>query len=292
MYLVTGAAGHLGRAVINHLLTTYKVPSNKIIAATRDVSKLADLTAKGVHVRSADFDHQANLVKAFEGATRLLLISTDAMEPGMREVQHLKAVSAAEMAGVSHIVYTSIVKADKSAVSFAADHVNTEKFIAAAKFKGHTILRNNWYFENLFFSMPNALKSGTQYSAAGQGKIAHIARDDLSRAAAAALASDKNEKATYELSGGHEYTTDQIAALVSKATGKPLAVVHVPVEGLVQGMLSHGLPEGMARMFASFDDAIAKGGMSGTAADYKKLTGVEPVGFEGWLKTNAAALAG
>ena len=25
MYLVTGAAGHLGRAVINHLLTTYKV---------------------------------------------------------------------------------------------------------------------------------------------------------------------------------------------------------------------------------------------------------------------------
>ena len=43
---------------------------------------------------------------------------------------------------------------------------------------------------------------------------------------------------------------------------------------------------------ASFDDAIAKGGMSGTAADYKKLTGVEPVGFEGWLNTNAAALAG
>ena len=291
MYLVTGAAGHLGRAVINHLLTTYKIPANKIIAATRDVSKLADLAAKGVHVRSADFDHQANLVKAFEGATRLLLISTDAMEPGMREVQHLKAVSAAETAGVAHIVYTSLHHADTSAVSFASDHVNTEKFITASKFKGHSILRNNWYFENLFLSLPQALKSGTQYSAAGQGKIAHIARDDLARAAAAALASDKNEKTTYELSGGHQYTTDEIAALVSKATGKPLAVVHVPVEGLVQGMLGAGLPEGMARIFASFDDAIAKGGMSGTAADFKKLTGVEPAGFEGWLKTNAAALA-
>ena len=292
MYLVTGAAGHLGQAVINHLLTTYNIPANKIIAATRDVSKLANLKAKGVHVRSADFDHQANLVKDFEGATRLLLISTDAMEPGKREVQHLKAVSAAEMAGVSHLVYTSLIKADTSAVSFAADHVNTEKFIAAAKFKGHTILRNNWYFENAFMTMPNALKSGTQYSAAGQGKIAHIARDDLARAAAAALASDKIEKATYELSGGHEYTTDEIAALVSKATGKPLAVVHVPVEGLVQGMLGAGLPEGMARIFASFDDAIAKGGMSGTAADYKKLTGVGPQKFEDWLKANAAALAG
>ena len=290
MYLVTGAAGHFGRATINHLLTTYKIPTNKIIAATRDVSKLADLAAKGVHVRSADFDHQENLVKAFEGATRLLLISTDAMEPSKREVQHLKAVNAAEMAGVSHIVYTSLIHANTSAVSFALDHVNTEKFIADGKFKGHSILRNNWYFENVFFALPNALKSGTQYSAAGQGKIAHIARDDLARAAAAALASDKNEKATYELAGGHEYTTDEIAALVSKATGKPLSVVHVPVEGLVQGMLSHGLHEGMARMFASFDDAIAKGGMSGTAADFKKLTGVEPMKFEDWLKANAAAL--
>jgi NAD(P)H dehydrogenase (quinone) len=32
MYLVTGAAGHLGQAVINHLINTYKVPANKIIA--------------------------------------------------------------------------------------------------------------------------------------------------------------------------------------------------------------------------------------------------------------------
>ena len=290
MYLVTGAAGHFGQAVINHLLTTYKVSADKIIAATRDISKLDNLKSKGVHVRSANFDHQESLVKAFEGATRLLLISTDAIEAGKREVQHLKAVSAAEMAGVSHLVYTSLHKADTSAVSFASDHVHTEKFIADGKFKGHSILRNNWYFENVFFALPQALKSGTQYSAAGQGKIAHIARDDLARAAAAALASGKNEKATYELSGGEEYTTEQIAALVSKATGKPLAVVHVPVEGLVQGMLGAGLPEGMARTFASFDEAIAKGAMSGTSADFKKMTGAEPMKFEDWLKKNAAAL--
>ena len=105
------------------------------------------------------------------------------------------------------------------------------------------------------------------------------------------LSSGKAGKATYTLSGAKEYTVDEVAKLVSAATGKPLNAVHVTVEGLVQGMLGAGLPEGMARMFASFDAATAQGDLSGTAGDYKKLTGAEPQGFEGWLKANAAALS-
>ncbi len=290
MYLVTGASGHLGQAVIHHLLTTYKVPANKIIATTRETGKLADLAAKGVQVRDANFDDEAHLTKAFAGATRLLLISTSAMEPGVRAKQHLNAVKAAEKAGVGHVVYTSMPKADTSAVLFAPDHAGTEKALASSKLAGWTVLRNNWYMENLFFAIPQALKSGTQYSAAAQGKTAYIARDDLARAAAAVLSSGKAGKATYTLSGAKEYTVDEVAKLVSAATAKPLNVVHVPVEGLVQGMLGAGLPEGMARMFASFDAATAQGDLSGTAGDYKTLTGAEPQGFEGWLKANAAAL--
>ena len=54
-------------------------------------------------------------------------------------------------------------------------------------------------------------------------------------------------------------------------------------------MLSYGLPEGLARMFASFDVNIAQGGLSGKATDYKALTGVEPQSLEDWLKKNASA---
>ncbi len=289
MYLVTGANGHLGRAVINHLLTTSKVPASKIIAATRDPGKLADLKAKGIDVRAADFNDEAGLVKAFAGATRVLLVSTDSVEPGVRVKQHSAAIRVAEKAGVDHVLYTSIPNAETSAALVAPDHAGTEKALASSSLKGWTVLRHNWYFENLFFSLPNALKSGTHYSAAGQGKLAHIARDDLARADAAALASDKGGKNTYTLSGATEYTIDEIAKLVSAATGIPLNVVHVPVEGLVQGMLGAGLPEGLARMFASFDANIAKGGLSGKPTDYKALTGVEPGSFETWLKKNAAA---
>lgn len=291
MYLVTGASGHLGLATINHLLTTYKIPANKIIAVTRDSSKLTDLKAKGITVRDGDFDDEAQLTKAFSGATRALLISTSSMEPGVRGKQHKNAVNAAANAGITHVVYTSMVSADKSAVLFAPDHSSTEKALADSKIVGWTVLRNNWYFENLFFSIPQALASGSQYSATAQGKTAYIARDDLARAAAAALSSTKGGKNLYSLSGGQEYTVDEVAKLVSAATGKPLNVVHVPVEGLVQGMLGAGLPEGMARLFASFDASIAQGDMAGTSADYKTLTGAEPQSFEAWVKSNAAALS-
>ncbi len=291
MYLVTGASGHLGQAVINHLLTTYKVPANKIIAVSRDASKLAALKAKGVNVRDGNFDDEAQLTKAFAGATRVLLISTSAMEPGVRGKQHKNAVNAAAKANVSHVVYTSMPNATKSAVLFAPDHAGTEKALADSTLSGWTVLRNNWYAENLFFALPQALASGTQYSASAQGKTAYIVRDDLARAAAAVLSSDKAEKATYTLSGGNEYTVDEVAKLVSAATGKPLNVVHVPVEGLVQGMLGAGLPEGMARLFASFDAATAQGDLSGTSADYKSLVGAEPQSFEAWVKTNATALS-
>ncbi len=286
MYLVTGASGHLGRSVINHLLTTYNVPAAKIIAASRDTGKLADLAAKGVITRKVDFSETANLKQAFTGAERLLLISTDAMEPGTRQKQHLAAVEAAQAAGVAHVVYTSMPAPETSAVLFAPDHLNTEKALAASSLQGWTVLRHNWYFENLFFSLPQALQSGTQYTAAAQGKIAHIARDDLAHADAAALINATGKK-TYTLSGAEVFTTDDIAKLVSSVTGKSLNVVHVPVEGLVQGMLSAGLPEGMARMFASFDANTAQGGLEGNATDYTTLTGRAPKLFATWLKANA-----
>ena len=53
--LVTGASGHLGQAIIRHLLETYEVPAANIIAASRDTSKLAGLAAKGVETRACRF---------------------------------------------------------------------------------------------------------------------------------------------------------------------------------------------------------------------------------------------
>lgn len=290
--LVTGAGGHLGQRVVHHLLHTLGVPAQRLIVTTRQPGKLADLAALGVDVRAADFDDAKALAQAFQGAGRLLLISTDALDtPGRRLAQHRNAIQAAETAGVGHVVYTSMPLPHGSPLLIAPDHAGTEDALSASALPGWTVLRNHWYFENLFMTLPSVLPSGKWYSATGDGRVAHIARDDLALAAATALVRNDG-KSTWTLSGSKAYSTADMAALISKAVNKPIEVVPVPLEGLVQGMVGAGLPEPLARVFASFDTNTAAGRVAEVTADFEKLTGRQPLAFEDWLAQNAAALRG
>jgi NAD(P)H dehydrogenase (quinone) len=290
--LVTGASGKFGHRVVEHLLTTYNVPAAQIIATSRKTESLADFAAKGVTVRTADFDDEAGLVDAFKGAARLLIVSTDALDrPGRRLEQHLRAVSAAKTAGVKHIIYTSMPDPKVgSPIPFAGDHRGTEEAIHASGM-GYTILRNSWYMENLTMSLPAALASGQWYVASGQGKTSHTAREDQARTAAAALASGTTESATYTLTGPEALTADDTAKIVSEVLGKPLQVVHVTPDQLSAGMIAAGVPDFLAPLFVSFDVNTLEGNIGMVTEDIKTLSGTAPQTLKSWLEANKALFA-
>src|SRR5215469_6687923 len=85
--LITGASGHLGQAVLQALL---KRGQTNLIGTTRSPEKLADFAKQGVEIRTADFAQPEELVDAFKGATRLLVISGS--EVGIRVQQHRNAI--------------------------------------------------------------------------------------------------------------------------------------------------------------------------------------------------------
>jgi NAD(P)H dehydrogenase (quinone) len=289
-YLVTGASGKLGQSVLHHLTETYKVAAGDIIAASRKPETLSEWAAKGLQTRLVDFDDSSSMEKAFAEAGRVLIISTDALDrPGHRLIQHKAAIAAAEKAGVQHLLYTSMPEPANSPLLFAPDHEGTEAAIKASTIPGWTILRNNWYFENVFMTAPSALASGHWYSAAAGGGIAHILRDDIGRAVAAALIAPGDAKTVYTLTGAKSFSHADIAALIGAAAGKTISLVEVPLEGLVQGMVGAGLPEPVARVYASIDTMIGIGGLAQVTSDYKTLTGLEPQGFEAWVNSQAPA---
>ncbi|QRM55880.1 SDR family oxidoreductase [Sinorhizobium sp. BG8] len=291
-FLITGAAGKLGRLVIEELLASGKVAPASIVAASRDLSKLSDLAAKGVTVRTADFNDPASLDSAFQGISKALIISTDALgEPGLRLAQHQAAVAAAKKAGVRHILYTSMPQPDDSLVAFAGDHLGTEKAIKATGIP-HTLLRNGWYMENLFLALPHALQTGKWYTSAGQGRIAHIARADVAAAIAGALLSATEESRTYTLTGSETHTTEEIAALASAATGKSLEVVHLTDEQLAAGLEGAGLPGFLVPILVSFDANCREGKIAMATGDAETLSGRKPKSLEAFIKEQAAALAG
>ncbi|TPM01498.1 SDR family oxidoreductase [Mesorhizobium sp. B2-3-11] len=291
--LVTGASGQLGRSVINHLLDTLEVPAARIIATTRTPANLADLSARGVTVREADFDDRASLAKAFAGADRALIISTNELAiQGKRREQQLAAVAAARQAGVCHLLYTSLPNTEPgSAVLFAPDHYDTEQAIKASGIP-YTIFRNGWYDENLFMAMPQILASGQWYTSAADGAISYGARDDLAAAIAAGLASDNTESQTYTLTGPRAYTSAEVAALVTEVTGKQIQVIQLSDEALTEGMKGAGLPEPIARLLVSFDAATRVGGLGMVTDSVEKLSGRKSVPLKQFLEANKSALAG
>jgi NAD(P)H dehydrogenase (quinone) len=238
---VTGASGQLGQLVIKHLLAR-GVTHNRIIAGTRSPEKLAGLAAAGIQVRKADFEDPERLTETFKGVGTALIISTDALDGADRRLkQHRHAVLSAAEAGVKRLAYTSMPNPGSSLLTFAPDHLETERTIKATGLP-HVIFRNGWYHENLLRSLPNALKSGQWHSAA--------------------LTTSTSDSRTYTLTGTEALSNEEIADLARGATGKPLAVVHVTDEQFVTGMKAAGVPDVFIALLVSIEAEVRAGNLS------------------------------
>jgi NAD(P)H dehydrogenase (quinone) len=268
MIVVTGAGGHLGRLVIEELLGS--VPAAEIVATTRRPETVADLAARGVQVRHADFDAPETLTSAFTGADRLLLISTDTV--GSRVAQHRIAIGAAVFARVDFIAYTSALHADISPLIVAPDHKATEDAIAASGLP-HAFLRNGWYTENYAQTARGAAESGVIIGSAGDGRVASAARADYAAAAAAVLTTDGHENKVYELSGDTAWSYPELAAEVARISGREVVYRNLTTEAHRAALIDAGLPEAAADVYTSFDRDTERGALADTPGDLRALIG-------------------
>ena len=242
---VTGATGQLGRMVVDKLKE--KVSANSVVALVRNPEKAAGM---GVEVRSFDYNQSENLALSLQGIDKLLLISSN--EIGQRAKQHANIIHAAKQAGVQWIVYTSLLHADNSTLSLAGEHLATEEALKESGIP-YTLLRNGWYTENYTASIAGALSAGAFVGSAGDGKISSAPRMDFAEAAAIVLTSEGHAGKVYELAGDQYYTLKDLAAEISKQTGKELPYQNLPESEYARILKSIGLPETFALAIAGWD---------------------------------------
>jgi len=285
--LVTGAGGQLGRRVVELLLDA---GASDVVATSRDPSKLADLAARGVEVRKADFDDPASLPAAFAGAERLLLISTDSLgAPGQRIAQHRAAVAAAVEAGVKHIAYTSGPSPyPRDGGGVLDDHFWSEQAVIASGLNW-TVLRHNLYAEVILMGAGQAVASGQLVTATGGQGRSYVSREDCARVDAAALLSATGRQ-ILDVNGPEAVTQDQVAALLAEVSGRPVTHIGVSADQLRDGLIGAGLPPFVAGLLVDFDVAAAQGYHALLAPTVKTLTGREPGSVRDFLLANKAAL--
>ena len=265
MIAITGATGQLGHYVIESLMKT--VPASQIVAIVRNPAKAQALTAQGITVRQADYGDEAALTSALQGVEKLLLISSS--EVGQRAPQHRNVINAAKAADVKFIAYTSLLHADSSPLGLADEHIETEKMLADSGIV-YTLLRNGWYTENYLASAPAALEHGVFIGAAGDGKIASA---DYAVAAARVISEAGHEGKVYELAGDSAWTLTQLAAELTKQSGKPITYQNLSEADFAAALKSVGLPDGLADMLADSDVGASKGGLFDDSKTLSKLIG-------------------
>jgi len=266
--LVTGATGHLGAKVVEALLGS--VPTDQVAVTVRHVEKAEHFRARGVEVRHGDFDDADSLGRAFRGVQRLLLISTDG-DNATRLRQHRTAVAEAARAGVEFIAYTSLTRADASPMALGQVHRETEAAVRATKIP-YCFLRNNWYLENEAGTIQGAAAGAPVVTAAGDGKIGWVLRDDLAVATAAVLAGPGHENTVYELCGPPRTYAD-LAAVIGHVLGRHVIVQHIDDASYEHMLAGYGLPGFVVELLVDAQQAMRQGALNVESGDLERLLG-------------------
>jgi NAD(P)H dehydrogenase (quinone) len=276
MIIVTGATGQLGKLIVQKLLD--RVPADRVGVSVRDPKKAAHLDALGVRVRQGNFDDADSLHAAFEGATQILIVSSNARASGGDPLtQHRAAFDAAKTVGARRIVYTSHMAASAtSAFPPARDHAATEVMLAQSGL-AWTALRHGFYAESGLMINGEGLKNGV-IKAPADGKISWTAHVDLAEADAAILANEGQFNGpTPPLTASRAINLDEFAAIASDVMGKPVSRKVLSDADLKAKMVARGAPESAAQIALGMYIAARNGEFATVDPTLERLLGRSPI---------------
>jgi NAD(P)H dehydrogenase (quinone) len=245
--VVTGATGGLGSDVVEQLLRI--APASELGVSVRRVEAAQNLSARGVRVRQGDFDSPETLDHAFEGAERVLVISTRTVDNHARFVQHRNAIDAARRCGVSHVYYTSIVQRPGSVFDLAPGHFETEGHLTQSGLKS-TVLRNGHYIENLPMFLGASISTG-DLALPPDGPTAWVSRVDLAEGIARLMLGGGHHGEALLLSGPEALDFVQIAEIASTIVRRPIVRRVISGEAYQQALVARGIPAPVARSLAT-----------------------------------------
>ncbi|MDY6462894.1 SDR family oxidoreductase [Acinetobacter faecalis] len=281
MILVTGATGQLGSSVISQL---NKVSSKDQFAIfARDEKKAIKYKEQGIEVRLGDFNQISSLGHAFEGITKLLLIST--MEFNRFE-QHKNVIDAEKIAGVKHIIYTGLAIQDietSNVKDLMQSHFDTEKYIQASGLD-FTFVRNTMYTDAIPQIIGEAVFDTGIYLSGGDGKVPYTLRREMGEAIANILVQDNHENKTYNITGDIAYSYADIAQTLGELSHKKIDYIDLDETVYEQFLIDLHLPEFLVYLTKGTVVDIKQHQYEVNNSDLKTLLGRPPLDLKSALK--------
>ena len=264
-YVVTGATGQVGSAVIDYLLAQ----SLPVRAVIRSENKAESFRSRNVDVAIANLNDANALTKAFQGVKAVFAMNPPAYSDPDLQVTAANVsqalASAIKAAKVERVVVLSSIGGERSSKTGNIRTTYTMEEALKTSAPQVVIVRAAWFIEN-WLNAVSAVKSG-QSPVLGSmlqkldRKIPHIATEDIGRVSAEYMAKPKNEVDSLEiieLEGPEPYSPNDVAKVTGEALRKSVSAVEMSEE-TIRGMFEKfGWPkpsgDNWIEMLKSFDD--------------------------------------
>lgn len=151
------------------------------------------------------------------------------------------------------------------------------------------VVRASWFNQNFsegaFLDMVHA---GAITLPAGDTPEPFVDVDDIAEVAAAALTEPGHDGEVYEVTGPRLMTFADIAAELSKATGRDIEYVDVPHEAFVTQVAESGAPQEVAWMLDYLFSTVLDGRNAHLTDGIQRALGREPRDFSDYARSTAA----
>ena len=278
--VINGVDGNFGSLVAKYALELMN-KEDLVFTAPKEES-LKEYKEQGIQTAIANFNDPEGLVKVFESADKVLLISMPFVGEKRRQA-HKNAVDACVKANVKQIIYTSVLSA---AHPFNPSIQNTSL--------DYIFLRNSLFVEAFTSDYLRAVeaKETTISKNMGDGRVWFISRKDCAYAAACALNNHLLHRAVLNINGLEPLSYEDFLAIGNKATGNHITYTRLTDDELYAYFDSIGVPRNTDGDFSkspikatsegmvTFGTTVTQGYLDVPVSDFSSLTGRKPLSIQ------------
>ncbi|QNF32309.1 SDR family oxidoreductase [Adhaeribacter swui] len=280
--LVSGATGTVGTELIEALSSE----NVRVRAGVHSIIKGDRFRVfPNVDLVEIDFARPETLRVAYTGVTRVFQI-TPFVENQVEIEKQL--VDMAKEVGVKQIVKLSASGADaEPGIQMGRWHHQGEQYLQNSGIP-FTILRPTSFMQNFItYEGASILQEGKIYQPLGTGKVSYIDANDIAAVAQVVLTQPNYYGRILDISGPEAISVEEVAAILSRVSGRTITYVDVPEEAARQAMSSHHMPEWMINAMLELNQTLKAGYGANVTNTVAQITGRPARTFTEFAQNNA-----
>ena len=277
--MVTGATGNVGREVVRGLLA--RGARVRVGVSDEADAQLAPAGVAGV----APFDFTApETYTALDGVTHLFLMRPPAISNIKRDMQ--PAIDYAVAAGVGHIVFLSLIGAERNRI---VPHAKVEKLLLKSGV-AWTMLRCGFFMQNLSTThRADIVEYDDIFIPAGQGRTSFIDVRDIGAVATRTLTEAGHENIAYPLTGSEALTYSQVAVIMTEELGRRITYSDPSPLSYARRMRERGYASGYINVMNGIYLTTRLGMAAGVHPQTAELLGRPPITMRQYVRDHAAS---